>query len=103
MKDIKEIRNYSNDGFVNNKIEELYSLIDEPFRNWIFEIDETSKKDESIFKWRKIFKKILIQSAQEILNQSNPRDLKGIKKEDKIKNVPMAYNIFEVKINSILG
>lgn len=103
LKDIKEIRNYSNDGFVNNKIEELYSLIDEPFRNWIFDIDETSKKDESIFKWRKIFKKILIQSAQEILNQSNPRDLKGIKKEDKIKNVPMAYNTFEVKINSILG
>lgn len=103
LKDIKEIRNYSNDGFVNNKIEELYSLIDEPFRNWIFEIDETSKKDESIIAWRKIFKKLLVQSAQDILNQSNPRDLKGIKKEDKIKNVPMAYNTFEVKINSILG
>ncbi len=38
-----------------------------------------------------------------LFNQSNPRDLKGIKKEDKIKNVPMAYNTFEVKINSILG
>lgn len=103
LKDIKEIRNYSNDGFVNNKIEEIYSLIDEPFRNWIFEIDETSKKDETIITWRKIFKKLLIQSAQDILNQSNPRDLRGIKKEDKIKNVPMAYNTFEVKINSILG
>ena len=35
--------------------------------------------------------------------QSNPRDLKGIKKDDKIKNVPMIYNTFEVNINKILG
>lgn len=112
LKNIKEIRR-CNDIFISKKIEEIYSLIDEPFRNWLFEIDETSKKDESIFKWRKIFKKILIQCAQEILNQSNPRDLKGGIIEDKkkksihqkkeIKNVPMAYNAFEYTINKKLG
>ena len=62
-----------------------------------------SKKDDKIFEWRKTFKNIIVQSAQEILNQSNPRDLKGIKKDDKIKNVPMIYNTFEVNINKILG
>ena len=62
-----------------------------------------SKKDDEIFEWRKTFKNIIIQSAQDILNQSNPRDLKGIKKDDKIKNVPMIYNTFEANINKILG
>ena len=62
-----------------------------------------SKKDDKIFEWRKTFKNIIIQSAQDILNQSNPRDLKGIKKDDKIKNVPMIYNTFEANINKILG
>lgn len=103
LKDIKEIRNYQNDGFIGNKIEEIYSLIDDPFRNWLFEIDETSKKDETIIAWRRIFRELLIQSAQDILNQSNPRDLKGIKKDEKIKNVPMAYNAFEYTINKKLG
>lgn len=103
LKDIKEIRNYSNDGFITNKIEILYSSIDNPFKNWLFNIDKMSKKDDKIFEWRKIFKNIIIQSAQDILNQSNPRDLKGIKKDDKIKNVPMIYNTFEANINKILG
>ena len=58
---------------------------------------------KKIFEWRKTFKNIIIQSAQDILNQSNPRDLKGIKKDDKIKNVPMIYNTFEANINKILG
>lgn len=62
-----------------------------------------SKKDDKIFEWRKTFKNIIVQSAQDILNQSNPRDLKGIKKDDKIKNVPMIYNTFEANINKILG
>ena len=62
-----------------------------------------SKKDDKIFEWRKTFKNIIMQSAQDILNQSNPRDLKGIKKDDKIKNVPMIYNTFEANINKILG
>lgn len=103
LKDIKEIRNYSNDGFITNKIEILYSSIDNPFKNWLFNIDKMSKKDDKIFEWRKTFKNIIIQSAQDILNQSNPRDLKGIKKDDKIKNVPMIYNTFEANINKILG
>lgn len=103
LKDIKEIRNYSNDGFITNKIEILYSTIDNPFKNWLFNIDKMSKKDDKIFEWRKTFKNIIIQSAQDILNQSNPRDLKGIKKDDKIKNVPMIYNTFEANINKILG
>jgi len=104
LDEIKEIRNYSKKNkFIANKIEILYSSIDNPFKNWLFNIDEMSKKDDKIFEWRKTFKNIIIQSAQEILNQSNPRDLKGIKKDDKIKNVPMIYNTFEANINKILG
>lgn len=104
LEDIKEIRNYSKKNkFITNKIETLYSSIDNPFKNWLFNIDKMSKKDDEIFEWRKTFKNIIIQSAQDILNQSNPRDLKGIKKDDKIKNVPMIYNTFEANINKILG
>jgi cse1 family CRISPR-associated protein len=104
LEDIKEIRNYSKKNkFITNKIEKLYSSIDNPFKNWLFNIDKMSKKDDEIFEWRKTFKNIIIQSAQDILNQSNPRDLKGIKKDDKIKNVPMIYNTFEANINKILG
>ncbi|MBF1299533.1 MAG: type I-E CRISPR-associated protein Cse1/CasA [Parvimonas sp.] len=104
LEEIKEIRNYSKKSkFIPNEIEILYSKIDNPFKNWLFNIDKMSKKDDKIFEWRKTFKNIIVQSAQEILNQSNPRDLKGIKKDDKIKNVPMIYNTFEVNINKILG
>lgn len=103
LKDIKEIRNLSGDGFVERNIEEIYSAIDLPFKSWIYSLNNESSKDAAILEWRNILKHILLKKAKEILDELNVRDLKGIEKDGRLKNLPGVFNYFEYSIKNLLG
>jgi CRISPR system Cascade subunit CasA len=94
LKELKEIRNMSSDGFVDREVEELYFLVDQPFREWISALQFTSDKDDRIFAWRETLKQLTLQKAQQILQQAGPRDYTGIMKEDGVQNIATAYNRF---------
>ncbi|MDO5027509.1 MAG: type I-E CRISPR-associated protein Cse1/CasA [Tissierellia bacterium] len=102
LKNIKEIRNIQGDGFDNVKVEELYYLIDQPFRDWISSIEKDDDKDKKILEWRKTLKKIITKEAEKILENGNARDFKGIVKNDKIMNIATAYSYFIGRLNRLL-
>ncbi|MDO5028611.1 MAG: type I-E CRISPR-associated protein Cse1/CasA [Bacillota bacterium] len=102
LNDIREIRNIESYGFSNRKIEELYYLVDQPFREWISSIEKDDDKDLKILEWRKTLKKIIIREADRIVAEGTNRDFRGIEKNDKTMNIATAYSYFKHFLNKNL-
>lgn len=94
LKELTEIRNMSSNGFIVREVEELYFLVDQPFREWLSALKATDNKDERIFAWRETLKQLTLQKAQQILQQAGPRDYTGIVKDEGMQNIATAYNRF---------
>lgn len=98
LKDINEIRNSSNTGFVEGNVLDLYYLIDSPFREWILSIKVNDEKDEKILEWYTILFKLVNNSANRLLENATGRDFKGvIDGEDQgegLKNIATVHNKF---------
>lgn len=94
INNIREIRNLESRKFVDDKVEEMYYLIDQPFKNWISSIDSNEQIPDKIIEWRKELKILILNQADVILNQAGNRDYMGIEKNDKIMNIATAYNSF---------
>lgn len=100
--DIKEIRNLESKEFVNQNVEDLYFMVDKPFRDWISSINPNDLKDEKINEWRSEFKNIVLKQADKILSQAGPRDYIGIEKDKVIKNIATSYSSFKYFLNNQL-
>ena len=100
--DIKEIRNIESNLFVNEEVERLYFQIDRPFNQWLSELRPGDSKDERIFEWRAKLKKIVLQQAEQLVENAGPRDYTGIVVNDKIKNIATIYNSFFYSLNQQL-
>lgn len=103
LSDISDIRKYKGTAFIDENINELYYIIDHPFRDWISSINERSSKEEKVFEWRKTVKSIILKSAEEIALKSGSREYKGtiVKKKNEpitescLKNLPKSYSRFK--------
>jgi len=102
LNEIKSIRNLDKTGFVNEHTEELYYLIDTPFRQWLSGIDEYSIKEEKVKEWKRELKRITLMQAEEISLNASTRDYLGIEESGGIKNIAMAYNHFMSSLNKLL-
>ena len=105
LSDIAEVRNIkegAKQGLINSEIEELYFLIDDPFREWLRSIQVDDSKDEKIKEWNKKLCNVAINKAKNILYNASTRDLLGIKKDDRIFNVVTAFNSFTYYLNQEL-
>lgn len=99
MIDIKEIRNLEAMTIVNENVNELYYLIDHPFRDWLSSIREDDDKDEKVIEWRRTLRKIILKKTEEVLSQASNRDYIGIKKDSKMFNIADAYSKFMYFLN----
>ena len=99
VSNVAKIRNINSEkGYKKQKLEELYFKIDKPFREWIGGIKDSDEKDEKIREWKECLKKLVIESADEIMEVATDRDFIGIKKGGNIENIAIAYNSFINKI-----
>lgn len=101
---IKEIR-YSKEtktNFVPNEIEQMYFIIDTPFRHWLASLKPEDSKDEKILEWYTLLCQLIENRAKEFLFENNTRDYKGILVNDKVQNIPMVYNYFIGMLYKIL-
>lgn len=94
INNIREIRNLESKKFVDDKVEEMYYLIDQPFKDWISSIDSNEQIPDKIIEWRKELKTLILNQADVILKQAGNRDYMGIEKNDKILNIATAYSSF---------
>lgn len=99
MQDIKEIRNLSSDLFVTQQVEELYFIIDAPFRQWISHIQAEDSKDEKIKEWYNQLYRIILNHANEKIQQAGPRDYTGIVEKERTKNIATAFSRFQYNLN----
>ncbi len=100
--DIKEIRKIESILFVNEEVERLYFQINQPFNQWLSALKPSDSKDERIFEWRAILKKIVLQQAEQLVKNAGPRDYTGIVVNNKIKNIATIYNSFLYFLNQQL-
>lgn len=99
IEDIREIRNINDRDFTYKKIEELYYSIDFIFRDWLLGLKLDDEKEEKIFEWNRILRKIVIDEANKVVKNANNRDFKGKKVDDGMKNIATAYNYFIYSLN----
>lgn len=103
LADISDMRRFKGTAFIDENINEMYYIIDHPFRDWISSIDIKSSKEEKVFEWRKIVKGLILKSAEEIALKSGSREYKGIivkRKNEPItesclKNLAKSYSRFK--------
>lgn len=99
---IKEIRKIDSKDFVNQNIEQMYYILDGPFRLWISSITSEDSKDEKDFEWKHIAKKLINRQAKELLAKAGSRDFKGIVVGERVKNIVTEYNSFKYFLNKRL-
>lgn len=97
--DMKEIRNLSSSEFVTNKVEDLYFILDQPFREWLADLSPEDEKDGKISCWTATLKDIVLKEAEVILAGAGPRDFTGIVKDGNIMNIATSYNKFKFLLN----
>nr|WP_238390477.1 type I-E CRISPR-associated protein Cse1/CasA [Anaerococcus sp. mt242] len=102
LKEIKLIRNQHSDNFVEQNVENLYFLLNDPFKNWLSSITLEDSKDQKIEEWRKVLEKIVRTEADRILLNANQRDFTGVTIDDKTHNIITAYNSFKFFLNKQL-
>ncbi|BAQ23876.1 uncharacterized protein SRT_06150 [Streptococcus troglodytae] len=104
LDDIRKIRNIELDTFTKQKLEELYFKIDHPFRQWLSSIHYEDEKDEKVFEWRDVLKKLVHQEAEILLQDGGPRDYIGIVDKDNgtVKNIATAYEHFNHRLSKNL-
>ena len=102
LKEIKLIRNQQSDNFVEQRVENVYFLLNDPFKNWLMSITIDADKDQKIEEWRKTLEKIVRSEADKVLENANPRDYTGITIDDKNHNIVTAYNSFNYFLNKKL-
>lgn len=87
---------------MEQNVENLYFLLNDPFKNWLSSITLDDSKDKKIKEWREILEKIVRSEADRILANANPRDFTGITIDDKAHNIITAYNSFNFFLNKKL-
>lgn len=102
LKEIKLIRNQQSDNFVEQRVENVYFLLNDPFKNWLMSITIDDNKDQKVEEWRKTLEKIVRSEADKVLENANPRDYTGITIDDKNHNIVTAYNSFNYFLNKKL-
>ncbi len=99
ISDLRDIRNISSSLFVNQHVEQMYFLIDQPFRDWLSSIRVNDLKSEKIFEWREILRKLVLNQAERIIAEAGPRDYTGIVADEadgrkETKNIAISYRRF---------
>lgn len=102
IQDVLEIRNLKTPGYVNKYIQELYFVIDQPFREWISSITAEEAIEPRILEWNKELQKIVIKQANDLLKHATTRDYTGIETDEGIKNIATSYNTFLYFLNQQL-
>lgn len=82
--------------------EQLYFLIDSPFKDWLMILRPGDDKEKRIAQWYTELHKIVRRQAEEILRTAGPREYKGKVANDKFENIMTAYNSFSYFLNQKL-
>lgn len=78
LREIMEIRNIQRSSVLNKGKEEIYSIVDILFREWIEGIWSESDKEEKVLEWKKTLQKVIREVAERKMKEASNRDWIGI-------------------------
>ena len=97
------VRNDKSKTFKNQKIEELYYKLNEPFKVWLASIEKNDDKNKKTREWRDELKSLVKNEAKTIIFEASSRDYRGIEKDGKVMNIATCYNKFINILNKTIG
>lgn len=106
LRDISEIRNMDPgqaEKFISREREKAYQEMDVPFRNWLADIKPEDRKEKKILEWRHGLKSVILEMARFFVSGAGTRDLMGIEKDGREKNIVTAYLMFAGRINKMIS
>ena len=95
IENIIKIRNIKSETYKTQKLDELYSTIDGPFKDWICSINSQDLVEKKILQWKTTLKNLVLRQADKDFEEASTRDFKGIVEGDKIINIATSYNSFK--------
>lgn len=98
LMDVAEIRGIDKEKFYNKKLEEMYAIIDQPFRYWLASIQPDSDNYEKEAEWTDELHSLILEEADKIIEQRNPKDYVGKEQDKSVKNIFTAYNILRRRL-----
>lgn len=103
ISDLMTVRNDKSKDFKNQKVEELYYKLNDPFKEWLASIEKNDDKNKKTREWKDELKSLVINEAKKIIFQASSRDYRGIAKDGKIMNIATCYNKFINILNKTIG
>lgn len=79
--------------FTSKGVAALYEVIDQPFRIWLSNIVPEESKEDQIHQWKKILRKLVLESANRLMARATTHDFALIAKEDAKGNLGKPFNI----------
>lgn len=100
---IGQIRN-SDSQFAAQYSAKFYDRLNGPFKQWLAGLSNDDDRDEKELEWQKQLKKIVLQSAEELMNSSTARDISGIKNDKSgIQNIFTVSNYLKYQLKQHLS
>lgn len=103
ISDLMTVRNDKSKTFKNQKIEELYYKLNDPFKEWLASIEKNDDKNKKTREWRDELKSLVKNEAKAIIFEASSRDYRGIAKDGKVMNIATCYNKFINILNKTIG
>ena len=103
ISDLMTVRNDKSKTFKNQKIEELYYKLNEPFKVWLASIEKDDDKNKKTREWRDELKSLVKNEAKAIIFEASSRDYRGIAKDGNVMNIATCYNKFIRILNKTIG
>ena len=103
ISDLMTVRNDKSKDFKNQKVEELYYKLNDPFKEWLASIEKNDDKNKKTREWRDELKSLVKNEAKTIIFEASSRDYRGIEKDGKVMNIATCYNKFINILNKTIG
>lgn len=103
LENIKLIRGIEQTDFTKNNIEDAYFAIDRAFRNWLESLMPEDSIEERMIEWKKELKSLMMEQAQQRVNEAGAKDFRGIEKDGRSLNITTAYLRFIWSLNKKLS
>lgn len=97
-----ELRGLNDKGAYANKIAaKYYERLNNPFYEWLAGLTNNSDRNQKMNEWKNIAEHIVISTANEMLNNATPQEIRGktAKDSDELKNIFIYYRIFRTSVS----
>lgn len=89
VSEISQIRNIDVRSFATDMSAKFYERLNEPFKKWLLKLNykDKNKQDQRLIEWKRELNGIVLNAADEVMQTSSLRDIKGIPGKQGLINV----------------